>query len=178
MDGFLHRLTFDGTDDHLLFSKNTFLADKSQVLMTAYSLLSRGKYPAVVSGLSADAGLQQMHYDSLGYRYVVVISNAGNSTANSVAVLPLSTRLVRTTNWSRSAGVATDTLNRVSAFATSPARVNALLTLPTDYQSIGRIQALYANMYFYGIVAISDDLSPTAIADVEQYLASKSGVTL
>jgi hypothetical protein len=33
-------------------------------------------------------------------------------------------------------------------------------------------------MDFYGVVAISDDLSPTAIADVEHYLAKKAGVIL
>ena len=177
-DGILHRLSFDGVDDHLLFNKNTFLADKSQVIMTAYSFLSAGYYPAVISGLSADAGLEQIHYDATAQRRVAVFTNTGLSTGNSVATLPLNTAIVRTTKWIRSAGVATDTVNRAGVFTTSPAQLNALLTLPTDYQSMGRITQYYANMDFYGVVAISDDLSPTAIADVEQYLASKSGVTL
>lgn len=177
-DGISHRLAFDGIDDHLLFNKNTFLADKSQVIMTAHSLLEVGLYPSVISGLSTDAGLEQFHFDATAQRRVFVVTGTGNSAGNSAAALSLNTAIVRTTNWSRSAGVATDTVNRTGVFTTSPAQVNALLTLPTDYQSMGRILDLYANMDFYGIVAISDDLSPTAIADVEQYLASKSGVTL
>ena len=177
-DGLLHWLYFDGIDDYLLFNKNTFLADKSQVLMTAYSLLSVGEYPPIISGLSADAGLEQFHFNKTVYRRVAVITSTGSSVGNSAAPLPLNTALVRTTNWRRSAGVATDTVNRAGAFTTSPAQVNALLTLPTDYQSMGCIQTYYANMDFYGVVAISDDLSPTAIADVEHYLANKAGVTL
>lgn len=177
-DGFLQRLTFDGVDDHLLFNKNTFLADKSQVLMTAYSLLSNGEYPAVITGLSGTAGVEQIHYHTAAMRRVAVVTNTGLSSADSATPLPLSTAIVRTTNWSRSAGVATDTANRAGTFTTSPAQVNALLILPTDYQSMGCVIKYYANMDFYGIVAISDDLSPTAIADVEQYLAAKSGVTL
>ena len=177
-DGILHRLTFDGVDDHLLFNKNTFLADKSQVIMTAYNLLKAGMYPAVISGLTTDAGLEQLHYGVTARRRVAVVTNTGLYTGDSAAALPLNTAIVRTTNWSRSAGVATDKVNRTGVFTTSPAQVNALLTLSTNYQSIGRIQNLYTNMDFYGVVAISDDLSPTAIADVEHYLATKSGVTL
>lgn len=177
-DGILHRLAFDGIDDHLLFNKNTFLADKSQVLMTAYNLLTTGYYPPVISGLSDDAGLEQMHLDIAYRRRVAVITNTGASAGDSATPLSLNTTIVRTTNWSRSVGVATDTVNRTGVFTTSPAQVNALLTPPTDYQSMGRIAQFYANMDFYGAVAISDDLSPTAIADVEQYLANKSGVTL
>ena len=177
-DGILHHLSFDGVDDHLLFNKNTFLADKSQVLMTAYSLLKAGFYPSVITGLSTDAGLEQFHFDTTAYRRAAVITNTGVSVENSATPLPLNAAVVRTTNWSRSAGVATDAVNRTGVFTTSPAQVNALLTLPTDYQSMGRIQTYYTNMNFYGAVAISDDLSPTAIADVEQYLANKAGVTL
>lgn len=177
-DGILHWLTFDGVDDHLLFNKNTFLADKSQVIMTAYSLLSAGSYPTVISGLSTDAGLEQFHNYNTAMCRAAVVTNTGVGVGNSSAALPLNTAIVRTTNWSRSAGVVTDTVNRAGSFTTNPLQVNSLLTLPKDFQSMGRIIELYANMDFYGIVAISDDLSPTAIADVEQYLANKAGVTL
>lgn len=176
-DGILHRLTFDGVDDYLMFNKNTFASHISQLQSLAYKLNADGIYPTLISGGDSDAGIELQHLSDVRIPRIVFMGSTGAVGVAGTIATTLGSNLVRTIEWNKGAGILKDFSNRILNSNTS-VPVSAEVPQPPIHHRIGSIGTTFAAFDMYGYIGISDDLSPTAIADVEQYLASKSGVTL
>lgn len=177
--GGLHWLLSDGSNDFYPIASSFITNSKDVTLVAAMSMEASGDYPGLLRGAQAATGFALIFRQSQRRPRPAVWTTSGTVYSDANVSLSLGQAHVLTEFWDRSTGILTFDRDRAEVVNTSgtPADIAPPTTVYELFRGVGSdAQCLAAKLYFLCI--IDRELTVQELADLEDYAAAKSGVTL